>query len=154
MYGENPLPFTISSIDGELYKPTVMYNSTSIVTSAAVPSIVNGSRRKSDQIATVTFPTSIFNSKQVVKGSGPLAVAVVVYEVPLFFPPPDNRRGSETSVGTPVVSMLVAKDGQQLEFEELNPPVEVTLAVTQVNIEVKEVNYFSASTDGCILFPL
>ena len=69
--------------------------------------------------------------------TGPLTVAVVVYEVPVFFPPPDSGRGPETRVGTPVVSMIVAKDGQQLEFEGLDPPVEVTLRVTQAQIEVE-----------------
>ena len=81
----------------------------------------------------------MFITEQVAEGStGQLAVAVLVYEVSVFFPTGSNGgAGLQTTVGTPVVSMMVARGGQQLEFDGLEPPVEVTLAVTH-DREVKE----------------
>ena len=110
--------------------------------SIGIADTTDGSRRKSNQIATSTFPSSIFNSEQVTETlADSLAVAVVSYEVPVFFPVAQNtqkrRRGLESSVGTPVVSMIVGRGGQQLEFDRLDPPVEVTLEVTQAPIEVE-----------------
>lgn len=70
---------------------------------------------------------------------GPLSVAVTVYEEPGFFPlplPEDNNAGVETMVGTPVVSLMVAMDQKQLRFNDLNPPLVLNLAVTQINPEV------------------
>ena len=40
-------------------------------------------------------------------------------------------------VGTPVVSLMVARDRTQLQFQNLDPPVELTLAITQLYPMVK-----------------
>lgn len=103
----------------------------------AKPNITESRQNSENQIATVTFPSSIFGSEEVAGAlPEPLAISVVAYELPALFPPPSNRGGADTSVGTPVVSMIVANDGKQLEFASLDPPVEVTLSVTQVDNEV------------------
>ena len=84
------------------------------------------------EIASVLIPISIF---QVLEG--PLSVAVTVFEEPTFFPlppPKENNTGLETRIGTPVVSVLVAKDREQLEFENLNPPLVLNLAITEEEV--------------------
>ena len=86
------------------------------------------------QIAAVTFPTSIFADPQVAQG--PVTVAVTVYEEPVFFPVPENDINN-TVVGTPVVSLMVASNGKQLQFDNLDPPIELNLAITQIDPRVK-----------------
>ena len=136
MYVNNPSKFTVASADGESSKLSVLFVKLISMLTAGTPSIVNGSKIEQNQIASLTLPTSIFASEQVAGSSrGQVAVAVLVYEVAVFFPTVETGR-LETSVGTPVVSMIVARDGHQLEFEKLEPPVEISMAVTQVKAEV------------------
>ena len=60
-------------------------------------------------------------------------MAVQVYEMSTLFPLPNDeiQHGPETVVGTPVMSMIVAQNGRKLEFADLNPPVELTLAIME-----------------------
>ena len=101
------------------------------------PSITGGAGNESDlapdQIAAITFPSSVFAGQE-----GPLAVSVTVYEEPSFFPLPEmDTNGLLAMVGTPVVSLMVARDRRQLQFQNLDPPVELTLAITQLYPMVK-----------------
>ena len=90
------------------------------------------SQSKGDQIASVSFPSSVFTSEQV-KSEDKLSMAVQVYEMSTLFPLPNDeiQHGPETVVGTPVMSMIVAQNGRKLEFTDLNPPVELTLAIME-----------------------
>ena len=82
-----------------------------------------------EEIASVLIPTSIFKE-------GPMSVAVTVFEEPAFFPlspPTENNTGLETRIGTPVVSVLVARDQEQTN---LDPPLVLNLAITDLEEEV------------------
>ena len=99
---------------------------------------VNDGDLAPDQIAAITFPSSVFAGQE-----GQLAVSVTVYEEPSFFPLPENdTEGLLTMVGTPVVSLMVARDRRQLQFQNLDPPVELTLAITQLYPMVKCLHLF------------
>ena len=106
------------------------------------PSITGGAGNDNDlapnQIAAITFPSSVFAGLE-----GPLAISVTVYEEPSFFPLPENDTGLQTMVGTPVVSLMVARDRNQLQFQNLDPPVELTLAITQLYPMVTSTNHLS-----------
>ena len=103
------------------------------------PNITGDTDGNNGQIAAVDFPSSIFNSPQVTQDQASLTVAVAVYEESAFFPLRDKDSGPDedkTIVGTPVVSLLVARDRQQLKIDDLNPPIVLNLSVTQISAEV------------------
>ena len=103
------------------------------------PNITGGTDADNGHIAVVGFPSSIFNAQQVTQDQAPLTVAVAVYEEPAFFPLRDKDSGPDedkTIVGTPVVSLLVARDREQIKIDDLNPPIVLNLSVTQINAEV------------------
>ena len=85
-----------------------------------------------DEIASALIPNSTFEDL-----NGPLSVAVTVFEEPTFFPlppPTENNTGLETQIGTPVVSVLVARDQEQLQFRDLNPPLVFNLRITEEEV--------------------
>ena len=141
MLRENGLSFSSSSINGRnIYKyPQNMQAYSYMSFSPGRPSIsaADGPRDPEadlapDEIASVLIPTSIFEGLD-----GPLSVAVTVFEEPTFFPlppPTENNTGLETQIGTPVVSVLVARDQEQLEFENLDPPLVLNLRITEEEV--------------------
>ena len=88
-----------------------------------------------EHIAAISIPP-LSDSPQVMYSHGPLTVAIAVYEEPVFFPLSKDDIGLETRVGTPIVSLLVARDREQIEIDDLKQPIVLNLAVTQINAEV------------------
>ena len=82
-----------------------------------------------DQIASIQLPPTLFAPPLLLPG--PVSVAVTIYEEPAFFPLPlpEENAPIVTMVGTPVVSLLLSRNGTQLEFRDLDPPLVLNLRI-------------------------
>lgn len=88
----------------------------------------------SEGSASGSLPGSIFSQLDQHVG-----VAFTVYEEAVLFPVPwrrDNTPDIYTIVGTPIVSLLVAQEQMQMEFNNLDTPVVINLQVTKVDPDV------------------
>ena len=162
MLRENGLSFSFSSINGSnIYKYPQTTRTYRMFFSPGQPTVTEADRLRDlapDEIASVLIPTSISKDMQ-----GQLNVAVTVFEEPTFFPlppPTEINTGLETQIGTPVVSVLVARDQKQLQFINLDSPLVLNLAIAEEEVlsflhddfKAHPIHTYLASNDYLISF--
>ena len=116
------------------------------------PNITEGTDEKGNELGAVDLSSTIFTSEEVQLIENQLAVAVNVYKVPTLFPLPIHETGPETLVGTPVVSMIVAGDGKQLDIFDQDPLIQLTLEITvEVNTPLSCVCHYTHIKSSIVL---